>query len=429
MNGSQTQHKLSGDIINMVRRTLGYVDVRLVDHGDRVAFIADAIASSFPDYFGVDKKTLLILATLHDVGAYKTDEIDQMVSFETDDVLNHSIYGYLFLKHTTSLGDHAEAIRYHHTKYADLQKINCGYAKYAELIFLADRVDILLHTDGVDEDFTSIRDLAGSTFDPVLVEHFIDVEKNSKLVEKLLSGEYKPLIEHQLHALIVDQEEARQYLQMLVYAIDFRSTQTVTHTTNTTVISQELAKRMGLSPKQINDITFGAFLHDIGKISTPPGILEKPGKLDADEMKIMREHVTKSREIIQDYVSAEICEIAARHHERMDGSGYPQNLTADQMDSPEKIVAVADVLSALISRRSYKEPFPRERSLRIITEMRDEGKLCPEVVNELVENYSDILDAIEHNNDPVIHTYESIRNEYSEILAENGETQEDNPFM
>ena len=130
------------NLISIVMRSLAFIDARLVDHGERVAYIADRIAAAAR--LDIDRDKLLILCLLHDVGAYKTEEIDEMVKFETNNVLNHAAYGYVFLKNVTALGSYAEAILYHHTPYEELSQVAEPQRTAAELIFLADRADIIV---------------------------------------------------------------------------------------------------------------------------------------------------------------------------------------------------------------------------------------------------------------------------------------------
>lgn len=120
-------------------------------------------------------------------------------------------------------------------------------------------------------------------------------------------------------------------------------------------------------------------------------------------------------EIIKGFVSDEVFCIAVRHHEKLNGSGYPDGLHADVLTIPERIAAVSDVLSALINRRSYKEAFPRERAMSIIREMRDAGELCPTVCNTLLANYDDIMQNVAGWVHPVISQYESLVHTYQDL--------------
>ena len=148
--------------------------------------------------------------------------------------------------------------------------------------------------------------------------------------------------------------EKQSILRMLVYAIDFRSQHTVTHTITTTSISVSVARCMGLPESQVRKIWYGALLHDLGKIGIPVEILEYPGKLSPQAMTIMQTHVKLTEEILGGTIEEDITRIALRHHEKLDGSGYPRRLPVDELTTEERIVAVSDIVSALLGTRSYK---------------------------------------------------------------------------
>jgi HD-GYP domain-containing protein (c-di-GMP phosphodiesterase class II) len=137
------------------------------------------------------------------------------------------------------------------------------------------------------------------------------------------------------------------------------------------LIARGVAERYGLSDEVVEYMHLFSPLHDIGKVGIPDAILLKPGKLDADEWRLMQQHVAIGEQLIEHIVTdlglqgdtaADIMrEVVAGHHERGDGSGYPRRLRMDDIPVPARIVAVADMYDALSSRRPYKEPWDDER--------------------------------------------------------------------
>ena len=402
-------------VIRIVGRSLACIDKRLIDHGERVAYIAGCIAVA-GEPLDVDMDRLPVLCLLHDIGAYKTEEIDNMIHFETTNVTKHAIYGYVFLKNATMLGADALPVLYHHTPYEKLQALDMPHRTTAELIYLADRIDILLMSQN-PVDWSLLRRLSGTEFSPALMERFFVALQKYDIDKHIRDGSYKEELLRWLDGIALTDEENVSYLKMLVYSIDFRSPFTVTHTANTETISLVLAQLLELSESEKRDILQGAFFHDIGKISIPYAILENPGKLTDEEMATMRTHVAVSEEILSGIVSDEVCQIAVRHHEKLNGKGYCHGLQANELTLPQRIVAVADILSALISRRSYKEPFPKEKTLSILCAMRDAGELCPRVCNTLIDHYDEVIDRVDRADDPIIELYETIQREYGELMA------------
>jgi adenylate cyclase len=153
-----------------------------------------------------------------------------------------------------------------------------------------------------------------------------------------------------------------------------------------------------LTPDYIQLLFLSAPLHDIGKVGVPDAILLKPGRLTPEEMQVMQRHAEFGRQIIlntashleEDNFLALAAEIASTHHEKWDGSGYPNGLAGTAIPLAGRIMAVADIYDALISRRCYKEPFSHEESLRMMREMRD-TTFDPEVLDAFLAIEPQIL--------------------------------------
>lgn len=133
-------------------------------------------------------------------------------------------------------------------------------------------------------------------------------------------------------------------------------------------------------------------------------------------MRIMQRHVVVTDQILTDVIPDEIREIASRHHEKLDGSGYPLGLHAEELTLPQRIVALADIISALGSSRSYKEPFPKERILSILAELRDNGKMDSTLCDLAIEHYDEIVAEAERSHGPVIHLYDEMHHQYEGVL-------------
>jgi hypothetical protein len=168
------------------------------------------------------------------------------------------------------------------------------------------------------------------------------------------------------------------------------------HTERVAEISVALAQRFGYEGEELDAIEIGALLHDIGKIGIPERILHKPGPLDDDEWRLMREHP-----VISDYILSEIDlhrfvrEIARSSHERIDGKGYPDGLKGDGIPLPARIVLVADALDALTTDRPYRRARPLPAALE---ELRAHTgtQFCPTVVaavEDLWREHPEVLGA------------------------------------
>lgn len=162
------------------------------------------------------------------------------------------------------------------------------------------------------------------------------------------------------------------------------------------LIAMELGKRHALRSDFAEDIYLFAALHDVGKVGIADEILLKPGPLDAEERREMQTHVERGSELIEEMLSGlrmvadpkvtMLRHVVAGHHEKLDGSGYPLGLTAEEISLEARIVAVADIYDALSNVRPYKPALPMAEVEQIMQGMADRGQIDPECLEILLEN-------------------------------------------
>ncbi|WP_022941315.1 HD domain-containing phosphohydrolase [Psychromonas hadalis] len=182
----------------------------------------------------------------------------------------------------------------------------------------------------------------------------------------------------------------RELMYILGDAIEARSKETGAHVKRTALLCHLIAEKLQMPTVFVDAITAAAPLHDIGKITVPERILHKPGKLDADEWEIMKQHAESGGAMLarSSLPIAQLGKTLARHHhENWDGSGYPDGLKGKDTPLEARIMAIVDVIDALGSKRSYKEPWSNDKILEFIKS--ESGiKFQPELV-ELAELYFD----------------------------------------
>ncbi|MDE3096430.1 MAG: HD-GYP domain-containing protein, partial [Chloroflexota bacterium] len=150
-----------------------------------------------------------------------------------------------------------------------------------------------------------------------------------------------------------------------------------------------LGRQMGLSDEQLEALSYGAVVHDLGKLRIPDSILIKAGELSDDEWKVMKRHPEYGAEFLGNSPFYDVArQVAMYHHERWDGSGYPHGLRGEEIPLPARIVSVADVYDALTSDRPYKVAWPPERALAELIQMRGRG-LCPSTVDAFLRLWND----------------------------------------
>jgi HD-GYP domain-containing protein (c-di-GMP phosphodiesterase class II) len=158
-----------------------------------------------------------------------------------------------------------------------------------------------------------------------------------------------------------------ELLEVLGSAIAKRDSDTSAHNYRVALYAIELARAIGLPADQMRSLVAGSFLHDVGKIGIPDGILLKPGKLDPGEFEIMKTHVELGGHILQKSSwLATARDVVLNHHEKYNGAGYPGGLVGEAIPLSARIFAVVDVFDALTSRRPYKEPMSLDESLGIL---------------------------------------------------------------
>jgi putative two-component system response regulator len=176
-------------------------------------------------------------------------------------------------------------------------------------------------------------------------------------------------------------DETEGILFALAQAVEQRDLQTAGHCERLAFISVAMGMAMGLERAKLLALYRGGFLHDVGKVGIPDSILFKPGTLTADEWTTMRSHTIRGEEICRHLTSlSPVLPIIRHHHERWDGTGYPDGLRGNQIPQLARIVQVADIYDALISPRPYKPAFAPHEALRIIQEETDRGWRDPEIV-------------------------------------------------
>ena len=194
-------------------------------------------------------------------------------------------------------------------------------------------------------------------------------------------------------------------LEALGDALDLKDAETEGHSKRVTAFTIAIARAMGLPAEQIRIIARGAFLHDIGKMAIPDTIIRKPGKLDPDEVAIMREHCYHGYQMLRKIpFLQEACDIVYSHQERFDGTGYPRGLKGDEIPLGARIFSIADTLDAITSNRPY-------RAAQSLTAAREEIARCqgsqfdPEVVKVFLKMPDNIWEDLRREIDSQVYRF------------------------
>jgi putative nucleotidyltransferase with HDIG domain len=182
----------------------------------------------------------------------------------------------------------------------------------------------------------------------------------------------RPLLGDLKGADLVAEEEAflGSHIRALLVALAEKDTYTEQHTRRVALRAVQVGDELGLAPERLRELAVGGLLHDIGKLSVPDEILKKPGALSPAEFEEVKRHVHAGVALLHELggFSAVVHRLVRSHHERLDGSGYPDAAQAGALPLDVRILAVCDVYDALISVRVYREAWSHERALRLLRE-------------------------------------------------------------
>jgi putative nucleotidyltransferase with HDIG domain len=242
----------------------------------------------------------------------------------------------------------------------------------ARIMLVAQTLDVLCEHTGPDAALSLLTQEEGTWFDPQVVKAAKSLASRKKLWPEFahddlprMAWDLEPVPRTMGGGTITLATVCRAFGSI----VDARSPFTYNHSTRVAHAATTVARQMDLPESSVTSLGHAALLHDLGKMALSDSILHKNGQLDASEWVEMRKHPEDTYRILNSIRGFEtISDIAASHHERLDGSGYFRGLTAEQLPVESRILAVADVFEALSSRRPYREALPLEKVFEMIRE-------------------------------------------------------------
>lgn len=407
----------SKDIYLLMRDIMKLIHPRLIEHGSRVAYMVYLMLREKNRYEPFELADIVMVATMHDIGAYMTEEgrINDMLRYESRDSMAHSIYGYLFFKYLSPVPDLSRAIMYHHMDYEQLKAVDYEFKDVAAYINIAEKMDIYSTSMGSQFDLYMFEKQAGTKLSADGLSLFYQVEGKYGMFDKIKSGEYKQELDKIADYMIYNNEDKKKFLEMLAYCLGFRSKSMVVDNVTTICVCEDLAEEMMLSGAEREILYYGALIHDIGMLAIPREIIEAPRKLEPEEVQTLRTHVEIAERALRNKMQSEVFDIALAHHERCDGSGYPHHLKDTQMNMPQKILQVADVVTALVNPRSYRKDMPKEKVIAILSEEASKNRLKKAVVTTFVKSYDRIMERVKKEAAEIMKMYDTLNKQYEMV--------------
>ena len=388
------------DMILALSEAVDLVSPELSRHHRQVASLSFRMAEEMSYDLG-GKRDILFAALLHDIGALSVNERLELIENEPISVRSHCFRGAMLIEHYLPFAHAADIIRHHHQPWEN-GKVKVFNGKEIPLgsyiLHLADRIcvkidygkDILIQIPPL---LDQCRRQGGAAYMPEALEAVSRLEKKEYIwLELGLQNPLENIPEEVILGMpMIDIEEIIVVSGILSHVIDFRSRFTSTHSSGVAKAAEKLAELAGFSERECKMMLIAGYLHDLGKLSIDNAILEKSAKLNAKEYDIIRGHTYFTYKILDKIEGFEtINKWASYHHEKLNGAGYPFHLSAEDIPLGARIMAVADVFTALTESRPYREEMGKPEVLRILRSMVDNGSLCREVAGILTDHYDEI---------------------------------------
>jgi putative nucleotidyltransferase with HDIG domain len=239
----------------------------------------------------------------------------------------------------------------------------------ARIINVSQTLEVFAAVHGPATAIEVLLERSGTWFDPEVVKSAAALESDQALWQSLQDGSAREsvLALESGNSVIASPERIDSLCQAFAQIVDAKSPFTFQHSLGVSKVSVEVATQLGLGAPKVTMIRRAALLHDIGKLGVSNSILDKPGKLTDTEWVSMKMHPVYTRQILEVITGfEELAYVAGAHHEKLDGTGYPNKMTAAELTLPARIIAVADVFQALSETRSYREGLPADVALKII---------------------------------------------------------------
>jgi putative nucleotidyltransferase with HDIG domain len=263
---------------------------------------------------------------------------------------------------------------------------------FSRIANLSQTLDVFLTARGPAAAIEAVRRRSGRWFDPELVKAAVSLSNTGALWSGLDSEDLinkVVALEPEQRRITASEDTVDNICVAFSEVIDAKSPFTYRHSSGVADAAVEIARWFGMSAREMKLLRRAALLHDIGKLSVPNSILEKPGKLTAEEWKVVQDHPYYTLEILKRIPGFEaMSEDAAAHHERLDGTGYWRGWGSEQMSSAARILAVADVFDALHAKRPYRDSLPLEKVFSMMRKDAPQALDLP-CVEALIESKAD----------------------------------------
>lgn len=351
----------------LATRVIQIINPELHLHMQRTALIALELALA-AGLSRQQQQTIFCAALLHDIGVLGDKRV--IASLNAIDNLDdpHQHRGAEMLDGLATLAPILPIIRDHHfspSHRGSLEQHIVYFADVFERLLSSDKTATTYQTDIVIDKFRALY----QEIDPQLCQTLCQLAQKEHFWLHLNPGHIQRMLEiiGPINAIYIDIDGLKDICLLIAKIVDTYSSFTASHSLMVGKISRMLATYINLPELECQKIEIAGYLHDIGKIYIPLAILEKQGELDDEELLQVREHSYMTGKLLSAFSElGEIINWAANHHEKLDGSGYPLHLNEDYLQLPDRIIAIADIFTALTEDRPYRHGMGLQQALQLI---------------------------------------------------------------
>ena len=387
------------DLISALAISMNLINPDMQHHHEQTAYLAYQIGYEM----GLRDQNLnnaVYAALLHDIGTVVSPEPLKLEEIEAH---RHEVaaVGANMLRDLEEFSVIAQIIGINQNSYQDnlriLGKQGCEETcmGVSQAVHLADVVASLLEYNvPILNQVKRICELVergrGTEFSPKALDAFYRcAEREFMWMDVALNPSFLLIFTGKIREVSLD--EAVTLTKLMSRIIDYRSSFTAMHSAGVAASARIIAKLTGMGEDDCKMITIAGYLHDVGKLRVPNSILEKPGKLTDEEFNIIKEHPYYTRWILKDIEGFEqIANWAGFHHEKLNGRGYPFHFGEEWLDQGSRIMAVADIFSAITEVRPYRDGMDREHAMSVMWSNVENGTLDKDLVQLLEAHYEEI---------------------------------------
>ncbi len=408
----------SRDICILCREILRLINKKITDHSSRVGYILYCMLKCEDKYEDYELAEYALLGMLHDIGAFKVEADSDVLKFDMTDVMPHSIYGSLFMKYISPLGDdRSKVLMYHHIDYKQLADVKFEYKDIANYLNIANMVDIYNNSIGDRFDYNRLSGYVGTKFSQQAFDLCAQAQKKYDLFDKLKLGKYTSELDEVFSNIMLSDAEKTKFVEMLMYISGFRDEYNVINTVTSTCVATEIAERMGetFSEEDMSILYYASILHDVGMLTVPLEIIEAPRKLTPEELAVMRQHVMVTDNLLRGRINEKVADVILAHHERGDGSGYPNKIDSSKMNTLMRILQVADTVTGLTCERAYHTPKPKDTVIRILNDEVDHNRFGKNIVMTFCSFYDEIMDVVQRRAKGITTNWSTVNKQYEMV--------------